>query len=853
MVSNATFDDLKIKIVKSPLVSPAVFVERIDKDVIEKLMRTPDVLKTYNEQWAETTGVPDEYHHLKRIYQYAFKNKRCAGQLLVDYDFSKKLGREVGRVYPKGSLSLGQLRRKLRGTLTHHLYYDFDMKNAHPTLLVQIFEKNGMVLRHLREYVDKRDEILGEIQETLEISRDRVKNLFLRVLYGGTIRAWMDEENEEEGVYPITNYETLSHEMRVFLDGFEKEVREVIIPKIVEANPEYLELYERLDAENPRSSVASLYAQNIERMALEVAMLSGTGWTRHAVGQRRVKQVFTRDAILCFDGLMLLKDLVGEDIEAVCSTLSRGVKRHLGLDVSFVVKEIDDIYEELNEAGEEAPVSAFDGAVELCEEFLKQFPGYVKSHTDGRLMIYDKMTGHWTTNIGLLTDYVLVHWSGKRPLANEKTGERWGDQPKKLRDALTMTMPSLVRDNDWFEEAVQNNSKGKILLKDGWYDFESDTFHEGFTPEIVFHHKANVRWSDVVDTEVKAKLWKSLARDPAFGDNKTLEAMLHYISRAVAGGNLLGDRRFLMGTGMTTAGKGTLAGALKNAFGNYIEEINADNFCVVKGGSDDEEKRLKFIAKNPYARVVVCSEKPPHPLDATLIKRVSGGDRITARLLYENSKTFIPHFTMIFFNNSVEEAFNKVDEALLVRLRCWRYDKSFREKVEDAETQMPIDTSIKMNLESNPVWARAFFEVLREMYQHPPAEGLSQSLALTKELSNEMDATTSVMSDFVIFSGSNEDFIPTSELRSVFYSTPEMSKRLGSFERLRKLLEDRGMVARPYKKREPAMWRDKRGYFGMKFRVSKEEEEEGNPREVSSGVSPSPIFVSDSDFACLEE
>lgn len=841
-MSNATFNSLKINTDKSCLVSddgkPAIFVERIDKEVIEALMNTADVLKTYSEEWAEKSGFPDEYHHLKKIYISAFKTKKNAGELLVEYSYSRKLsekGYKVGRIYPKGSLSLGSLRRKLRGTLTRHLYYDIDIKNAHPTILLQLFLKAGIRLENLRDYVLKRDEILGELMETLNISRRRAKDLFLIVLYGGRVRTWIEYEKEDEDEHPIPNYDELSHELRSFIDAFEREVNEIIIPKIMEANPDLLEVCEEMGKENPKASLASLFAQNVERMVLETAVSKMGSWVRHCSKQRRVHQTITRDAILCFDGVMVLKSLITEDVSRVCKAMSKSVKRALDLDVEFVVKEPEEFYnmEELNKEGIPTTTS-LPGALELCEAFLKKFPGCVKTHTDGRIKVYDMATGHWSDNKDLLMDYVIVHWDKDNyPMIDARSGEKWGDCPNKLYDALMKTIPPKCRDNDWFEDEVQNNSKGKILLRDGWYDFQTDTFHEGFTPDIVFHHKANIRWKDAVDMGIKDKIYKGFAKDPAMEDNQTLEAMLHYIARAISGSILLGDRNFLMGTGRTTSGKGTLAGALRNTFGGYVEEVNCDNFCVLKGATDDEEKRLKFLVKNPYARVVVCSEKPPYPLDATLIKRISGGDRISGRLLYKNSLTFTPHFTIVFFNNSVDDAFNHIDEALLGRLRCWKYDKSFRSEVNDPETQLPIDPSFKLNLENNPVWARAFFEVLREAYKSVPEEALKQSRDLTKELSSEMDATMKVLNDYLILTDNYEDFVLSTEMRSLWTREGDVHRAFATFEKLNKALNDRGFISRPYKKRLPAHYRDKRGYFGIKIRERMDIEEEEKPPALS--------------------
>ena len=72
---------------------------------------------------------------------------------------------------------------------------EIDIKNAHPMLLLGLAEMCGGVdigdLMILRQLVERRDEEIRRVVREFGVTRDEAKDLFRRMLYGGTPAAWV--------------------------------------------------------------------------------------------------------------------------------------------------------------------------------------------------------------------------------------------------------------------------------------------------------------------------------------------------------------------------------------------------------------------------------------------------------------------------------------------------------------------------------------------------------------------------------------------------------------------------------------------------------------------------------------
>lgn len=124
-----------------------------------------------------------------------------------------------------------------------------------------------------------------------------------------------------------------------------------------------------------------------------------------------------------------------------------------------------------------------------------------------------------------------------------------------------------------------------------------------------------------------------------------------FLARAL-GSSLLGvtrEQRLFIWYGTGANGKGTLRDAVVSALGDYAVEVPADILLASKYGSNHlapERMRLKGT------RVAFCSEIPEGArMDEATMKKLTGGDPVTGKLLYKNPVEFQPSHTLFMLTN----------------------------------------------------------------------------------------------------------------------------------------------------------------------------------------------------------
>ena len=151
---------------------------------------------------------PQEHRDLTNYVDTGRKNAMREGQgqhafVEVKYRVSPKL--KLGRYIASASSAPTQLCsmwREVRAWLAYRFYHDIDICNAAPTMIYQLFEKAGLRSDELKRYVEMRKEVLEEIMHNCNVSRERAKNLIIRLTYGGTVGAWCKEHGREESDVP---------------------------------------------------------------------------------------------------------------------------------------------------------------------------------------------------------------------------------------------------------------------------------------------------------------------------------------------------------------------------------------------------------------------------------------------------------------------------------------------------------------------------------------------------------------------------------------------------------------------------------------------------------------------------
>jgi hypothetical protein len=231
---------------------------------------------------------------------------------VVDYDYSSY---NVGRLYAVGSLSLASLKRPVRGTLARHIYYDIDMSNAHPSVLLHLVERAKGKAPCLRRYVENRDETLAELPYATSIA----KRIFLAMINGGGhVKVLKKAGVESLGISP-------------FAEAFKDEMK--LVAQRIHAQEERLHMVAKDKTGRAAHLAVMSYAmQEIEMAATLAAIefLRSRGWVVGAV---------------IHDGFLTERRDDAELDEATLMLVSQHVRSVTGIDIPFEIKQFDEFYE----------------------------------------------------------------------------------------------------------------------------------------------------------------------------------------------------------------------------------------------------------------------------------------------------------------------------------------------------------------------------------------------------------------------------------------------------------------------------------------------------------------------------
>lgn len=165
----------------------------------------------------------------------------------------------------------------------------------------------------------------------------------------------------------------------------------------------------------------------------------------------------------------------------------------------------------------------------------------------------------------------------------------------------------------------------------------------------------------VYDPSYRLDEWERFIWECCNGDQETI----NYLQRSL-GYSLTGDTKeealWLIG-GPPASGKSTFLDGVHAAMGSYATTTQSDTFMWVRGQSAPPHE----LARLAGVRLVSLAEiKEGASFDENLIKQVTGGDRVTARFLYQGAFEFRPQFAIWIGTNHDPQAH---DDALWRRIK----------------------------------------------------------------------------------------------------------------------------------------------------------------------------------------
>lgn len=332
--------------------------EKYDRSALDAMFKgigKPDV-------WGddlESEKAVNDVHAVKSI------RRRLGGsrqdELAVEYMQSPALRTVgLGRLYPSGKgYSLANCSRRLRNTLAGSVYWDVDIKAAHPTMMLCMCKVAGWPCEALQDYVEFREEWLKRLAEHYGCERKEAKRRVNALAFGQSLR-------DEEGPHP---------EAMVRLATEFKEVG----CRVVASYPEFAKVVKREAGADWWGQVLAHFMQDFER---QVLMEVVDGLDRRG----RVMDV------LLHDGGMVRRKLGETEMpeEILREVEAEIAERFPGLSIELVVKPMDDeVYpasaaKDKSAADSDAVYEAWKAMVEREWFFVMQPPMYVREYQDGR-------------------------------------------------------------------------------------------------------------------------------------------------------------------------------------------------------------------------------------------------------------------------------------------------------------------------------------------------------------------------------------------------------------------------------------------------------------------------------------
>ena len=236
-----------------------VLHEEIPLDRLKAIKSSDGLLDRWEDDDSKTTQHDNELQQLTR-YQ---ANYKAGLGVEVKYLMGGRLHTDYGRTYPKQSLGLTCLRAKIRNTLSHDVYHDFDMVNAQPTIMCLLAEHHGMSNTHLKDYCNHRETIIAHHMTHYDVDRQDIKKLFIQTLFCGGFKSWA-----------LRVGLPLSAEPTEFLENFKREIAG-ICKTVNDANKHVGGIYTLAKRErkpNLEASAFAIFNQHLETSIMAKVM-----------------------------------------------------------------------------------------------------------------------------------------------------------------------------------------------------------------------------------------------------------------------------------------------------------------------------------------------------------------------------------------------------------------------------------------------------------------------------------------------------------------------------------------------------------------------------------------------------
>lgn len=584
----------------------------------------------------EEEDIQKQYTLLKQFTTEMIKNKYS---LKKEYKFAKNSN--SGRLFVQNG-GVQRLHHKIRGILCDNLYTDFDMINAHPSILLYLCNQNQFVCSNLLYFVNNRDNCISELMSAINCDRAEAKRIFLMSMNSEkTYKKYKQNGKWLNIKYPFFNQ----------LDAEFKTIQKLFLNKYKDIKIKLIKLG---DTDNLQGKVLNRVLCNYENKILNESI--------NNIKQNNAINNLN-NMVLMFDGFMLENNKDNKKEEEIIEILNDneyGIKWSKkehdisilsnleGIDTEYNDNILSGYFDKIYDIGNYLNDNLFKDKLIDCNGLLYYADNNILRSDEKKIKL-------------ILQNIISKHdlWY-KSPFGYVSLISNISN----VNDTYKWIRMKVKEDNN-FLNTVWNNTLHKICFKNGYYDFKEGKFFKKYnnlyTPIIIdrdFKPDKNEKIRQDIFKRVLYPIFSIDEKQENFKESdryKLMEYLLHKFARVISGH--IEDKNWFKFEGLRDSGKGVFSDLLKNAFGKYIQSTNASNFINKRG--DEDAKSLSWIIDYQFSRLAITQEIQLDEgkfIDGNKIKKFcSGGDYFSARKNFQDEIEFKIQSALLICCNDMPE------------------------------------------------------------------------------------------------------------------------------------------------------------------------------------------------------
>ena len=278
-----------------------------------------------------------------------------------------------------------------------------------------------------------------------------------------------------------------------------------------------------------------------------------------------------------------------------------------------------------------------------------------------------------------------------------------------------------------------DNHKNLLNCLNGVVDLETRKFYQ-HDSKLLITQQCRVHYDEKATSELVDNFFKAIQPD-----EETRRGLLRWLGYCLSGE--VKEEKFMIWTGGGGNGKGVLSATVLELFGTYGVGL-APTTLLKSNKPFDADKPTTALNGLEFSRFAISEEMPADgELEVSLIKNLSGGDRINLRRLHAEYRTVRPTVKLNLSGNYTPKIENVHDDGLLRRMLNMPFLVKF------GTPENPADYDLKKKLLA-PENLSAFLRLLVAESGNWYRDGLIISSQMKQETKRHLEQNDFI-SDFI--------------------------------------------------------------------------------------------------------